>query len=149
MTSLLASRLSQASCLLNPQTRLCKTRTISQLALEQSHKHILNVLHQSLPVPQSNAIALILASSISSVISSAWPVSICTNPRSRSTPDLQWTISCLSFPVLLAISRSIPNQARFLVLNLYSTSCFHLIFLFRLFTNFLQNRLHQSRIVHM
>ena len=39
-------------------TRLCKTRIFSQLALEQSHKQILNVLHRSLPVPQSIAIAL-------------------------------------------------------------------------------------------
>ena len=45
-------------------TRLC-------LELEQTHKHILNAIHQSLPVPQSNAIALIPASSISSVSSSA------------------------------------------------------------------------------
>ena len=43
----------------------------SQLALEQSHKHILSVFHRSLPVPQSNAIALIPAPSTPSVISSA------------------------------------------------------------------------------
>ena len=57
-------------------TLLCRTRGFICasrlcLALEQSHKHILNVLHHSFPVPQSNAIALMHASSISSVISSA------------------------------------------------------------------------------
>ena len=62
--------------------RLCETRRFSRcktfcvrrlfLALEESRKHFLNVLHQSLPVPQSNAITLIPDSSISSVISSAW-----------------------------------------------------------------------------
>ena len=71
-------------------TQLC-------LALEHSHKYILTVLHQSLPVPQLNAIALIPASSISSVSSSAWRLAM---PRafapvrvSRSTPDLQWIFS--------------------------------------------------------
>ena len=63
-----------------------------------SHKHILNVLHRSLPVPQSNAIALIPASSISSVISSALgeaghATRLWNNPGSRSTPDLQWICS--------------------------------------------------------
>ena len=70
-------------------TRLC-------LALKQSHKHHLNVLHHFLPVPQSNAISLIPASSISSVSSSAWgtgyATSLCTKPGSRSTPDLQENI---------------------------------------------------------
>ena len=84
-------------------TLLCRTRRFICasrlcLALEQSHKHLLNALSQSLPVPQSNAIALIPASSISSVISSSWAVPICTSPGSRATPDLQWISSCMSFP---------------------------------------------------
>ena len=58
------------------ETRLCKILrfvyiTHLYLALEQSHKHILNVPHQSLLVPLSNAIALILASTITLVFSSA------------------------------------------------------------------------------
>ena len=83
-------------------TPLCRTRGFICasrlcLALEQSHKHILNVLHQSLPVPQSNAIALIPASPISSVIFSAWvtgyATNLCTDSGSRSTPDLQQILS--------------------------------------------------------
>ena len=53
-------------------TRLCRIRRFSRLALEQSYKHLVNVLHQSLPVPQSNGMALFPASSTSSVSSSAW-----------------------------------------------------------------------------
>ena len=72
LTNLPTSRLKQAPGLSNPQTSLvqdvCATR-LCFASLEQSHKHILNVLHQYPPVPQSHATSLIPASSISS---SAW-----------------------------------------------------------------------------
>ena len=66
-----SSRLSQTTCLLNLQTGLLQNnRACLCLALGQSHKHLLNVLHQSSRVPQSHATFLIHASSISSVSSS-------------------------------------------------------------------------------
>ena len=69
-------------------TRLRRTRRFSRLALEQSQKHLLNVLHQSLPVPQSNAIALDPLCEFLSM-ETGYATSLCTNPGSRSTPDLQ------------------------------------------------------------
>ena len=102
-------------------TRLCYTRRFNRLALEQSHEHILNVLHRSLSVPQSNAIALIPASSISSVISSAWSVHHLLQSglaiNTRSSVDIFLDVHPR---ILLALSRSIPNRAKFLVLNLIS-----------------------------
>ena len=96
-------------------TRLC-------LALEQSHKHIRNVLHRSLLVHQSNAIELILASSISSVSSSAWRLvmpRVFAPIQARDQHQIFRKISIVVTPrILLALSRLIPNQARFLVLNL-------------------------------
>ena len=100
-------------------------------------KHILNVLHRSLPVPQLNAIVLIPASSISSVSSSAWwlvlPRTFTPLPESSSLFQ-DW----------------IPIKRSFWYWTCNLTSCFHIvIILIRLFTKFLQNRLQKCRIAHI
>ena len=96
-------------------TRLC-------LALEQSRKRILDVIHRSLPVPQSNALALVPASSISSVSSSAWGLVMpraFAPVRARDQHQIFSKISIVVIPrILLALSRLVPTQATFLVLSL-------------------------------
>ena len=116
--------LSQPPCLWNPQTGLvqdvCATGLC--LALEQSHKHILNVLHQSPPVPQSHVTSLILASSIFSVSSSAWGLVMpraFARVRSRNHHQIFRQISIVDLTrILLVLSRLSPTQVRFLVLSL-------------------------------
>ena len=70
---------------LNPQTRLC-------LAFEQSHKHFLNVLNQSLHVSQSYATEVIPASSITCGElpsgETGYATSLYTSLASQSTLDL-------------------------------------------------------------
>ena len=119
----LANIITETSTLLVESTNssindVCASRLC--LALEQSHEHILNVLHRSLPVPQSNAIALIPAPSISSVSSSAW--GLVTPPiQARDQHQIFKKISIVVIlRILLALSRLIPIQARFLELNLLS-----------------------------
>ena len=145
----LANIMTETSTLLVESTNssindVCASRLC--LALEQSHEHILNVLHRSLPVPQSNAIALIPAPSISSVSSSAW--GLVTPPsQARDQHQIFRKISIVVIlRILLALSRLILNQARFLVLHLLSHQ---LIILFRLFTKRIRNRSHQRWIVHI
>ena len=96
-------------------TRLC-------LALEQSHKHFLTVLHQSLPVPQSNAIAHIPASFdlfcelLSKELVMPWAFAPI---RARDQLQIFWKISIVVLSrIFSALSRLRPNQARFLVLSL-------------------------------
>ena len=109
--------LSQPPCLWNPQTGLvqdvCATGLC--LALEQSHKHILNVLHQSPPVPQSHVTSLIPASSISSVSSSAWGLVMpraFARVRSRNHHQIFRQISIVDLPrILLVLSRLVSNSS--------------------------------------
>ena len=119
MTNSPTSGLRQASCLLNPQTRLC-------IVLEQSHKHFLNVLNQSPPVPQAHAITLIPASSISSVAFSAWGLVMpraFARVRARGQHQIFRHSSIVDLSSLVH-SGLVPTQARFLVPSLRSLQLF-------------------------
>ena len=107
-------------------TLLCGTRGVICanrlcLALEQSHKHLLNVLHQSLPVPQSNAYSYFI--DLLGDFLSMWDW-LCHEPLHQSVLAINTRSSVDIFlivipSIFLALSRRlVPNQAKFLVLSL-------------------------------
>ena len=148
LTNSPTSWLRQAPCLLNPQTRLCKTQA------DPSDEHFLDVLHQSRPVPLSHATALNPASSISSGeligVGTGYATTLCTSRGSHSTPDLEANIhrwSPQNPPRSFKIVAHSSEVFWYWACDL--SSCFPLIIIFKWFTKHLQNRLHQYWIARI